>query len=533
MERDSGIKFNNVVVMGMGEPMDNYDSTQKAMRILHDQEGLGLGRRRITVSTSGLLENMKRFIKDDWPVSLAVSLHSADPEIRSRLMPINRSNPLDQLWKVMRDFTYKRRLPVTLEYILLKDVNDRPEDAKKLASYCKDLLCKVNLIRYNPVPTLPFDSPSEERVSAFREDLKSRGVEFSCGNGRAWISPRPAVNLASPKSRKARFKMSVNPFDFRLTPGEKNLLRRALILLASFTFILILAGLVSLSITRQHQPMIVPRIIGMDQAQAESALASKGLHLKIIRSQYDDHMPEGLIVLQSKKANEYMRRGQTIEAALSKGSPKVKIPSLVGLSFPQAQITLAGGRLKVGRESLLTFPQAAQDTVLAQVPSPDELVDSFTEVNLLVAAPAPDPAFLMPNLVNQPLEQAFKVLRPAGITIEKIKTEVHDDLDSETLLAQDPPPGTKIEKKDEVSFTVSAKSSDANLKSRYAKVVYDMPDGNPRRLQIDVFDGSGTRTLYNKMETPKDHVEIGVSVSGKASAQIYLNQEFVKEIPIE
>lgn len=190
MEQDSGTVFNNVVVMGMGEPMDNYESTQKAMRILHDQEGLNLGRRRVTVSTSGLIEPMKRFIKDDWPVSLAVSLHSADPEVRSRLMPINRSNPLDALWKVMRDFTYKRRLPVTLEYILLKDVNDRPEDAKKLAAFCKDLLCKVNLIRYNPVPTLPFDAPSEERVNAFREDLKARGM-------RVFLRERKGVDIAA------------------------------------------------------------------------------------------------------------------------------------------------------------------------------------------------------------------------------------------------------------------------------------------------------------------------------------------------
>jgi hypothetical protein len=153
-------------------------------------------------------------------------------------------------------------------------------------------------------------------------------------------------------------------------------------------------------------------------------------------------------------------------------------------------------------------------------------------VNLLVSAGPLDPSYLMPDLANQPLEKAFKILRPAGITIEKIKSEVHDDLDSETVLSQLPPAGSRIEPKDGVSFVVSAKSSE-NGKPRYAKVVFDMPEGNPRRLQIDIFDGSGTRTLYNKMESPKDHVELGVSVTGKASAQIYLNQEFVKEIPVE
>ncbi len=190
MEEDSGTKFNNVVVMGMGEPLDNYESTEKAMRILNDAEGWGLGRRRITVSTSGLVEPLQRFVKDDWPVSLAVSLHSADPEIRSFLMPINRSNPLDKLRKVMKEFTFTRRLPVTLEYILLKDVNDRPEDAEKLADFCRNMLCKVNLIRYNPVMGLPFDCPTEEQVQAFRADLKARGI-------RVFLRERKGVDIAA------------------------------------------------------------------------------------------------------------------------------------------------------------------------------------------------------------------------------------------------------------------------------------------------------------------------------------------------
>jgi beta-lactam-binding protein with PASTA domain len=196
-------------------------------------------------------------------------------------------------------------------------------------------------------------------------------------------------------------------------------------------------------------------------------------------------------------------------------------------------MALAGAHLRIGKESYIISPQDPRDTVIAQVPANDELVDSFTDVNLLVSSGPVEPAFVMPDLKNQALEKAFKALRPAGITIEKIKMEVRDDLDSETLLAQVPPAGTKIQKKDSVSFVVSAKSSDQNLKARYTKIQFDMPDGGPKRLQIDIFDSSGTRTIYNKMESPKEHVELGVSVAGKASAQVYLNQEFVREIPIE
>jgi beta-lactam-binding protein with PASTA domain len=325
--------------------------------------------------------------------------------------------------------------------------------------------------------------------------------------------------------------MELNFKKMNLTPSEKNLTRKALSLLGFFTLITAVTALGSMFYTQLHQKMIVPKIIGMDEKQAGKALSSKGLRLKILRSQYDEHVPEGLVSEQEPKANMYLPRGQTVSVVLSKGNPKVKVPPVLAMSFPQAQISLAGAHLRVGRESLMNSTEP-RDVVLAQVPSAGELADSFTDVNLLVSAGTMDPSYVMPDLKNKPLEKAFKILRPAGITIEKIKSEVHDDRDSETVLSQTPPAGTKIQKKDSVSFVISRKSSE-DLKARYAKIAFDMPEGNPRRLQIDVFDGSGTRTIYNKMESPKNHVELGVSVSGKASAQVYLNQEFVKEIPIE
>jgi serine/threonine-protein kinase len=316
-----------------------------------------------------------------------------------------------------------------------------------------------------------------------------------------------------------------------LNGSEKTLLRKALNILEIFTLVTLLAGSAAMFITRQHQPMIVPKVVGMDQTQAEKALASKDLKLKVMRAQFDEHVPLGLISEQNPRANSYIKHGQVVEVVLSKGNPKVKVPAVTHQSFQEAQIMLAANRLRVGRESVMVSAES-KDTVLGQVPAPDEMVDSFSEVDLLVSQGPNTPGFVMPNLRNQPLEQAFKALRPAGITIEKIKSEVHDDLDSETVLSQTPDPGTRIQPKDSVSFVISTKSNN-DIKTRYAKVVFDMPEGNPKRLQVDVFDGSGTRTIYNKMESPRDHVELDVTVTGKASAQIYLNQEFVKEIPIE
>ena len=317
-----------------------------------------------------------------------------------------------------------------------------------------------------------------------------------------------------------------------MSPKEKTLLTRAVKILGTFTAIMAITGLGAMLFTQRHQPMVVPKIIGMDQSQAEKLLSSKNLLLKVTRAVFDEHVPAGLISDQLPKANNYVKHGQTIEVVLSKGNPKVKVPTVLHLSLPQAQMALAGVHLRIGKESLVTSTIDPKDTVIAQVPETDELVDSFTDVNLLVSNGPIDPAFVMPELRNKPLELAFKSLRPAGITIEKIKSETHDDLDSETVISQVPPAGTKIQKKDSVSFVVSEKSGEGKA-ARYAKIQFDMPEGNPRRLQIDVLDSSGTRTIHNKMESPKDHIEVGVSVTGKASAQVYLNQEFVKEIPIE
>src|SRR5665213_774168 len=302
-----------------------------------------------------------------------------------------------------------------------------------------------------------------------------------------------------------------NPFqNIPITPAELELLKRAGSLLGKFTLVTLLTGLIAMSIMKKHQPMIVPKIIGMDQNQAESALSSKGLVMKINRQQFDERIPAGLISSQIPRANSYVKRGQIVEVVVSKRNPNVKVPSVVGESLAEAQVSLTGIHLKVGHQSLMHSAEP-ENTVLAQIPEEDELVESATEVDLLISDGMPSMSFLMPDLQHRPLENAFKLLRPAGITIQKITSEVHDDLDSATVLSQDPLPGTHIQAKDGVSFVVSAKSADSSLKARYSKVVFDMPLGNPKRLQIDIFDETGTQTIYNKMESPKDLSLIHIS----------------------
>jgi 23S rRNA (adenine2503-C2)-methyltransferase len=161
----------NLVFMGMGEPLANYGPMMEAIRILHDPDGMNLGARRITVSTSGVVPQMERLANEGLPLGLAVSLHATTDELRDRLVPINRRWPIAPLIAAARDYGRKSGRRVTLEYTLLAGVNDRDEDALRLAALARDLPSKINLIAYNPVPGLEWKRPAREAVDAFARRL--------------------------------------------------------------------------------------------------------------------------------------------------------------------------------------------------------------------------------------------------------------------------------------------------------------------------------------------------------------------------
>ncbi len=166
----------NVVMMGMGEPLANYDAVVAALRLFIDEHAYGLSRRRVTLSTSGLVPLIDR-LRDDCPVALAVSLHAADDALRDRLVPINRTHPLQTLMAACR--RYLERAPrdfVTFEYVMLDDVNDRPEHAAALIQRVADLPCKVNLIPFNPFPGTEFRCSPRERIAVFRRQLTDAGL---------------------------------------------------------------------------------------------------------------------------------------------------------------------------------------------------------------------------------------------------------------------------------------------------------------------------------------------------------------------
>jgi 23S rRNA (adenine2503-C2)-methyltransferase len=168
--------ISNIVFMGMGEPFANYDNLLRAIKIINSEWGCNIGARKMTISTCGLAPEIKRFAAENIQVRLAISLHGATNEVRSKLMPINKKYPLEQLIEALRFYKQNKSGMITFEYILIEGVNDSPQDAERLASIAKPLFAKVNLIPYNKVEGLDYKPSPLNIQKQFLNILKRRGV---------------------------------------------------------------------------------------------------------------------------------------------------------------------------------------------------------------------------------------------------------------------------------------------------------------------------------------------------------------------
>lgn len=177
VEAYSGERMDNLVFMGMGEPLSNYSNVIKAIEILNAEWGIGIGARHMTVSTSGLAPQIKRLADFPLQIRLAISLHGASDEVRNKIMPVNEKYNLDELFEALAYWRSKRKQHITFEYILIKDVNDGLDQAHRLAKRAKGLDAKVNLIPYNTVEGLPWVRPSEPHQDEFRDVLLNAGVK--------------------------------------------------------------------------------------------------------------------------------------------------------------------------------------------------------------------------------------------------------------------------------------------------------------------------------------------------------------------
>jgi len=186
LAHDTGLanKSFNVVLMGMGEPLHNYDATMQALGILADKEGLAMNPKRVTLSTVGIVPALERLASEPLMPNLAISLHATTDELRSRIVPVNRKYDLAELLDVCRRFPVAKRRRITFEYVLLADVNDTPADARRLVRMLDGIKAKVNLLPFNEAPGLPFTRPTDERVNEFARSLSERGLTVSVRRSR-------------------------------------------------------------------------------------------------------------------------------------------------------------------------------------------------------------------------------------------------------------------------------------------------------------------------------------------------------------
>ncbi|QYY34943.1 23S rRNA (adenine(2503)-C(2))-methyltransferase RlmN [Ruficoccus sp. ZRK36] len=211
---DEIASFDNIVVMGMGEPLANYDNLLRALGIVNADWGLNLGARRITVSTSGLAPQIERLSQEPLGLRLAISLHGATDEVRQQIMPVNRKYPLEKLLPAAKTFADRHGRMITLEFILIREINDSMEQARALTKIARDLHAHVNLIPYNKVEGLPWVRPEIPRQDAFANVLREgrvsvtirreKGHDINAACGQLRLQTEMAEGTIAPVPAKAR-----------------------------------------------------------------------------------------------------------------------------------------------------------------------------------------------------------------------------------------------------------------------------------------------------------------------------------------
>ena len=176
VERDQNIKISNIVFMGIGEPMDNYENVINAIHIINHPKGINIGARHISVSTSGIVPMIYRLAEENIQCTLSISLHATTDEQRSKMMPVNDLYNIRELLQACRDYTEKTNRRISFEYALAKDNNDNLEDAKRLSKLLQGMLCHVNLIPINKIENGNFDKSSNENILKFRDYLNDHGI---------------------------------------------------------------------------------------------------------------------------------------------------------------------------------------------------------------------------------------------------------------------------------------------------------------------------------------------------------------------
>lgn len=179
VEEDLNIRISHIVLMGIGEPFDNYDNVMKFVDIVNEPKGIDIGARHITISTSGLVDKIDKFSNNGKQVNLAISLHAPNNELRNKIMPINKAYSIEKLIETVKRYIEKTNRRVTFEYIMLKDINDKKEHAIELANLLRGINCYVNIIPYNETSHITYRKSTNERIMEFYDTLKKNKINVT------------------------------------------------------------------------------------------------------------------------------------------------------------------------------------------------------------------------------------------------------------------------------------------------------------------------------------------------------------------
>ncbi len=305
------------------------------------------------------------------------------------------------------------------------------------------------------------------------------------------------------------------------------------------TFGLIILGILIFNqlmgvVVHQKKEVMVPDLTGKTVGQALQILSDQEIYIKKVGEQYNENIPDGSIISQEPLPGSLVKEGKIIKVILSSGGQVVLVPQLVGKSLREAKILLRQAGLVLGEETGSYSEEIKKEFVIAQDPSPEEIVTRGNMINLVVSlGPAGEAEVpLMVNLIGQNIRSARKILRDANLPLGEIKETVNESVPEGTILRQEPDPGEIIDVNTIVNLTV-AKKTEVHRVIREATVYYEVSQGVlDKDVLIVIIDGQGEREVYHKMHSPGTKISLPIQVLGKAKARIFVNSILVREIEL-
>jgi serine/threonine-protein kinase len=321
---------------------------------------------------------------------------------------------------------------------------------------------------------------------------------------------------------------------FSFQQGIKKFIR---LFLAAFAFtvfgVLVFNQLMGIMV-KQKKEVMVPDLTGKTVAQALEILSNLDLYIKKAGEQYNENIPEGSIISQEPLPASVVKEGKIIKVIVSSGGQVIFVPQLVGKSLREAKILLRQAGLVLGEETGSYSKEIKKDFVVAQDPSPEEIVPRGSMINLVVSlGPAREAEVpLMVNLLGQNIRTARKILEDMNLSLGEIAETVNDSVPEGTILKQEPPSDEIIDENTVVKVTVAKKSEQHKI-IREATIYYEVSQGVlDKDVLIVVIDGQGEREVYHKMHSPGTKILLPIQVLGKAKARIFVNSILAKEIEL-